>query len=288
MALVTIVIPSRTEVYLNNTIKDVLANATGDIEIFVVLDGYDTERIDDKRVKYIMIPFNDLHQKRQGINTAVSLSQGKFVMSLDAHCLVAKGFDEIMARDCEENMVMIPRRYKLDPITWTTKNHLDHSIPVDYEYWLYYESQNGFLKPYKWDQRAISRKDIMIDDTMTMQASCWFMHRTWFEDRGFMSIKGYTGWGNEDVEIAMETHTNGGRVVVNKNTYYAHLYKGATFGRMYKSNFAQWKQMKAYGYQHWAVDRREDFLKVIKKFMPVPNWPEEAFVEVSRGTCACI
>ena len=277
--MVSIVIPSRSERFFNETIKDVLDKVTGDIEIFPVLDGYylpESEMINDPRVKYIHIPDNGWHQKRQAINAAVSISMGKYVMWLDAHCLVAKGFDEILVRDCEENMVMIPRRYKLEPLSWTTKNHLDGSVPVDYEYWIYSECiDNHFLKPYKWDQRAIDRKDIMIDDTLTFQASFVFMHRSWFDARGFMRVKGYTGWGNEDVEIAMETHTNGGRVVVNKNTYYAHLYKGADFGRMYKSNFAQWKLTKAYGYQNWWVDRKEDFLKVLKRFAPIPKWPEE-------------
>lgn len=278
MALVSIVIPSRQERFLNETIKDVLSNATGDIEIFPVLDGYvlpKEELIQDPRVKYIHLPDNGWMQKRQGVNAAVSIAQGKYVMSLDAHCMVGKGFDEILQRDCEENWVVIPRRYKLDPITWTTKNHLDGTLPVDYEYWIYDEFANkGFLKPYRWDARAIARKDLLIDDTMTFQASCWFMHKTWFEERRFMQVKGYTGWGQEDVELSLETWTNGGRVVTNKNTWYAHLYKGHNFGRMYKSNFLQWKLTKEYGHAHWTVERREDFLKVLKKFMPIPNWPE--------------
>jgi hypothetical protein len=279
MALVSICIPSRKERFLNETIKDVLSNATGEIEIFPIIDGYelpDEDVIKDIRVKYIHLPDNGWMQKRQGINAAVSISQGKYVMSLDAHCMVSKGFDEILVRDCEDNMVMIPRRYKLDPLTWTTKNHLDGSLPVDYEYWLYNDYiNNHFLKPHKWDARAIERKDIMIDDTLTMQASCWFMSRTWFDKRGFMRVKGYTGWGNEDVEICMETHINGGRVVVNKNCWYAHLYKGKDFGRMYKSNFTQWKMTKAFGHYYWTVEKNDEFLKVLEKFMPIPNWPED-------------
>jgi len=284
MALVSIVIPSRQERFLNDTIKDVLANADGAIEIFPVLDGYDLppdQRIVDERVKYITIPDNGWMQKRQGVNAAISISQGKYVMSLDAHCMVAKGFDEVLQRDCEENWVVIPRRYKLDPLTWTTKNHLDNTLPVDYEYWLYFEyANNGFLKPYRWDSRAIERKDIMIDDTLTMQASCWFMHRSWFDERGFMNHKRYTGWGQEDVEIAMETHTNGGRMMVNKNTWYAHLYKGHSFGRFYKSNFSQWRMTKEYGHKYWAIDRKDQLLKVMKPFAPIPNWPEEIWNSV--------
>ena len=39
----SIIIPARNEVYLNRTIKDLQDKATGDIEIIVVLDGYDVE-----------------------------------------------------------------------------------------------------------------------------------------------------------------------------------------------------------------------------------------------------
>jgi len=276
--MISIIIPSRTEKYLNNTIQDVLDNATGDIEVFPVLDGYDTKRIDDPRVKYITIPDNGAMQKRQGINIGVMLAKGKFVMSLDAHCLVAKGFDEVLSRDCEDNMVMIPRRYKLDADNWCTKNHLDGSLPVDYEYWIYDEYKNkGFLKPYRWDTRARERKDIMIDETMTMQASCWCMTKKWFNTCGFMKIEGYTGWGQEDVEIALETYVRGGRTVVNKNTYYAHLYKGKQHGRMYHPSRRQWAATKAYGMQYWTVERREEFLNYVKKFMPIPHWSENDF-----------
>ena len=72
---VSIIIPARTEKFLNKTIRDVLDKATGEIEIFPVLDGYGNtsyEKIIDKRVKYISLPKSDDHErhKRQGINAA--------------------------------------------------------------------------------------------------------------------------------------------------------------------------------------------------------------------------
>ena len=36
----SVIIPAREEVYLERTIRNVLDNARGDIEIFIVLDGY--------------------------------------------------------------------------------------------------------------------------------------------------------------------------------------------------------------------------------------------------------
>jgi glycosyltransferase involved in cell wall biosynthesis len=269
--MVSIIIPSREERFLNNTIRDVLSNATGDIEIFPVLDGYEPEElVVDPRVKYIRIPNNGRMQKRQGINTAVSISNGKYVMALDAHCMVGKGFDEILKKDCEENWIVIPRRYKLNPIEW--KPYTDDGIPIDYEYWMYRSYADGILKPYHWGQRAIERKDIMIDDTLTCQGSCWFMHKSYFKKMGFMDTNGYTGWGQEDVELAMRAWTDSGRMVVNKNTWYAHLFKGKTYGRYYKMNQNQHAESRRFAFDYWCVKRKDEFMKVLKKFAPIPNW----------------
>lgn len=273
--MVTVIIPSRMERFLNQTIRDVLANATGEIEIICILDGYDLgieQLVNDSRVKYLWLPHSDQMNKRIGINNAVKIARGEFVMALDAHCMVGRGFDEILARDCVDNMVMIPRRYKLDPESWCVVK--DGSLPVDYEYWMKSEFDMGKLKPYRWDGRTIERKDIMIDDTLTFQGSCWFMRKDYFQEMGFMKTEGYTGWGQEDVEIAMETWTNGGRVVVNKNTWYAHLYKGTKFGRMYRANQEQHARSRAFAFNYWCVDRKEKFMFVLRRFSPIPNWGE--------------
>lgn len=269
--MVSVIIPSRQERFLNNTINDVLSNATGETEVFVILDAYDlpeNEVIEDRRVVYIRLPADgDKMQKRIGINRAVSMARGKYVMSLDAHCMVGRGFDEILAKDCEENWIVVPRRYKLEPLTWTTHKEF---APVDYEYWLWQQYKIGILKPYRWDRPG--REHIMIDDTLTMQGSCWFMHKSYFQKMGFMRVEGYTGWGQEDVELCMETWVNGGRVVVNKNTWYAHLFKGLKFGRMYRPNNRQHQRSREYAFNYWCIQRKDDFIKVIKKFMPLQRW----------------
>jgi glycosyltransferase involved in cell wall biosynthesis len=280
---VSIVIPSRNEKFLNNTILDVLKNATGEIEVFPVLDGYlvpENELIKDPRVHYLHLePDGKKLQKRQGVNLAVSLSKYEYIMCLDAHCMVGKYFDEILARDCEPNWVVVPRRYKLDALNWCVN---DDQPPVDYEYWMWRylmgeRGSHGFpeLHDYRWDERHFQRKHIPIDDKMTMQASCWFMAKDWFLKNDIFNPKGYTGWGQEAEQICLTTWTEGGRVVVNKKTWYAHLYKGKLHGRMYFMSKAQRDESMHYSYNYWVRERRDDFIKVVNKFMPVPNFPED-------------
>lgn len=280
--MLSIAIPSRNEKFLRQTILDVLANATGEIEVFPVLDGYEPspeEIVEDPRVHYLRIPLGDGKcHKRHGINMMVEQCHGEYVMSLDAHCMVGKGFDEILAKDCEENWMVVPRRYKLDADNWRA---VDEQLPVDYEYWMWKylmggRGSHGFpeLHDYRWDERTTQRKDIMIDDKLTMQASCWFMRKKYFQEMGFMKIEGYTGWGQEAEELCLSIWTTGGRVVVNKNTWYAHLYKGAKHGRMYFMDTRQRDASMHYSYDLWVNKNRDKFVKVVNKFMPIPNYPE--------------
>lgn len=273
--MLSIIIPARTEKFLNRTIQDVLEKATGEIEMFVVLDGYDEvkyEPVTDKRVKYIRLPnpYNNERHKRQAINVGVSISRGKYVMWIDAHCAVAKGFDEILARDCQDDWIMVPRRYRLSPREWTGKPWKNRP-PIDYVYWTWRALKESNFKQYRWDRMARERKDIMIDDIFTTQASFIFMTRKWFDKMGFMKTEGYTGWGQEGEEMCLTTILNGGRAVVNKNTWYAHLLKSQMPYRMYKYTNVQ--SSYDYSYNYWVHEQKEFFIKLIEDNMPIPNYP---------------
>lgn len=270
----SIVIPSKNEIFLKRTIEDVLEKATGEIEIFPILDGYDIpedEEVKDPRVHYIH--FKTGLGKRQGINAMVAVCQGEYVMSLDAHCMMAPGFDTQLINDHQPNWVQIPRRHRLDAENWCLQTQVDDRPPIDYEYIMYPPKfpQTGF-HGYKWDSRTLERWDIPIDDTITFQGSCWFMTKEWFQKMGFMDTR-YQGWGQEAEEISFTTWTNGGEVKTNKNTWYAHLHKGKKYGRMYQLSKDACQKSYEYSYKRWSQDPK--FHNLINKFSPLPGWPKE-------------
>lgn len=273
--MLTVIIPSRNERFLNETIRDVLKNATGAIEIIPVLDGYEPdELVVDERVNYLRLPQVSYTQKRHGINQAVSLAKGEYVMALDAHCMVAPGFDEQLIKDHQPNWVQIPRRHRLDAENWSLQTQSDNRPPIDYEYIMFdklvkYKNIHGF----KWDARTLERWDIPIDETMQFQGSCWFMTKDWFNKNGFMQIEGYTGWGQEAEEIGMTTWKNGGQVMTNKNTWYAHLHKGPKYGRMYFMTKQSQRECNEFSYNYWVIQNKDFFTAFIDKFKP-PLWPE--------------
>lgn len=285
--LVSIVIPSRgekdgsrKEEFLNATILDILKNAVGDIEILPVLDGYELpkeERINDSRVRYLHLPNMGKLQKRQAVNAAISISHGEFVMSVDAHCMFASGFDEVLKKEHKPNWVQVPRRHRLNAFTWTLSDG-PNQPPIDYEFWMWNDfigktKGYGELCNFKWDKRTIERLHILVDETLTFQGSCWFMTREWFDTIKF-EIEGYTGWGQEAEEIGLKTRALGGHLMVNKKTWYAHLHKGSAHGRMYYFPKNQRDESYAFGYDYWVRKNTEVFGKVIDSFMPIPGWEE--------------
>lgn len=277
---VAIAIPSRNEIFLRKTILDVLENATGDIHIYPILDGYEPpseEIVTDPRVTYIRLPKVDYTQKRHGINQMVATTDAKYVMTLDGHCLLAKGFDEVLKKDLEEDWVVVPRRHRLDAENWCLQDQSDSRPPIDYEYLMYPKLfEPRAFHGFKWDQRTLANWDKKIDEIITFQGSMWFMHKTHFNKMGLMQIEGYTGWGEEAEEVSFKTWLSGGRVIVNKNTYYAHLHKGNKYGRGYFLSKSANNACYRYAYDFWMNNRLKnrvhDFSWLIDKFMPMPNW----------------
>ena len=285
----SVIIPSRNSEFLQKTIDDLLTKAEASVEIIVVLDGYwpDPMLNPDKRV--IVVHHGTVHNSRgmrETINAGMALAKGKYVMKIDEHCMVDQGWDVKLAADCEDNWVVIPRRYRLDAENW--KLIEDGRPPIDYMY-LAYPYERPFdvtcgLHGAEWKQRHYDRKDILIDDTMSWQGSCYFMtkkHWDWF---GPMDSELYGPFTQEAQEIGNKTWFGGGRVVVNKKTWYAHFHKGKT-GKGYGFSNAQYAQFTAdkergrlacidYWVNNKWPERFHNFDWLLAKFWPIPTWPD--------------
>jgi glycosyltransferase involved in cell wall biosynthesis len=278
MNKVSIVIPSRDEKYLSATVNDVLHKAKGDIEIIVILDGAkDNPPLLENDTNY---PVHIIYKEkpegmRAAINSAAKIATGECLLKCDAHCMFMEGFDEILKQDCEENWVVIPRRLRLDAENWKLKPITDSEPPIDYEYFIYPRKFTpNELHGFKWNERTKERKDILIDDTLSFQGSCWFMHKTHFEKCKFMQIEGYNGLPQQEAEeIGLTTWLSGGKVKVNKNVWYAHWFKGKNRG--YYIGRTEGNECYAYSYNHWVIEHKEEFTKLIEKFMPLPGWPPD-------------
>jgi len=289
---VSIILPSRGERFMAQTVNDLLKNARGDIQVIVGLDGYWPEPYVDKDGRSHEVDWHDkrvhaLHfgkaqGMRQVINAAAQIADGEFLMKLDAHCSVSEGFDIIMQEEVDKYTVAVPRRYSLDAENWCWKT--DHGKPpVDYHYlsWPYEDTRKGVgLHGTVWTQRAKSRLHIPIDDEMSSQGSCWFMQKKHFMHRlNPMEVERYGSFIQEFQEIGLKTWLGGGRVIINKKAWYAHLHKGKEYGRGYFISKGELSRGANEAVDHWMFDRwvhrKRDIKWLIDHFAPVPTWPAD-------------
>ena len=267
---VSCLIPSRNEQFLGKTIQDLLTNSRGEIEIIAFLDGGGVEPVQDPRVRYVQnVPAIG---QRASLNKGVEMAKGDHIMKIDAHTMWGEGFDVILEKDCEYNWISIPRRYSLDPIAWKRKD----KRPVDYQYIQCPLEGDNALSGVVWDDKAYERKDIMIDDLATFQGSTWFMHKDYFHDLDLLDEEHYGSFRKDPQEMSFKCWTSGGRVVVNKNTWYAHLHKGKQFGRGYSLAKTDWDKGDEFVKQWltdsaWNEKQTKPFRWMIEKFN-MPGW----------------
>ena len=294
MAKLSVIIPSRNEHFLQKTIDDLLSKAEGDVEIIVVLDGTWQDVKPDPRVH--IIHHGEVHSNRglrESVNKGMAYATGKYVMKADGHTMWDQGYDEKLKADCEDDWVVVPRRWRLDPENWalTTESEGDKRPPVDYMFIAY-----PYERPYDrtcglhgdiWKEAYERRKDVLIDDLMTMQGSAYFMTKKHWERLGDMDTSLYGPFTHESQEISNKTWLMGGRVVVNKKTWYAHLHKGKKYGTGYGFNTKQWElwadlheKGRQYCIDYWMTtqDYEHDFEWLLNKFWffageGIPTWP---------------
>lgn len=244
--MLSIIIPSAKDPHLQNTVNDLRAKTEGEIEIVVVLDGDNREVRNADKVL--------INPKRIGmrgsINRGVAESSGEYIMKIDSHCMFGQGYDKKLLIDIQDNWVIIPRRYKLDVDKWAV---MEEEGYIDYDR-LYINLPDKITGIY-WTQRKIDRADVLIDDTMVMQGSCWVMSRKHWNWLGPLQEEGYGTFTQEPIEICLKTWLGGGRVVVNKHTWYAHKHR--KFRRTVRIDSEEVARGNKYSQDFWLNNRWE-------------------------------
>lgn len=289
MDLLSVIIPSRNEIFLEKTIRDLLKNSVESIEIIAVLDGYwpeAEEYVLDDCVNYLH--WTKSRGMREAINAGVAISKGKFIMKTDAHCMFKKGFDKVMKDHCKKDWVSVPTRRRLDAENWKLRDV--NKPPMNYQYITCPDDERmkgafggPSLQGREWTQKnkdpKLAKKE--IDDLMTSQGSCWFMHRDYFYFLDLMDEDRYGEFGKEMQEINLKCWLSGGRCIRNKKTWYAHLHKGKKWGRGYHLSSKGFNQsseainewMKGMGVAWNKQTKPLSWL--LEKFWPVPMWTEK-------------
>ncbi len=294
MTDLTILIPARNEMFLKYTIEDILKNIQGDTEVIATLDGYwpDPAITDHSRVK--LIHHSASVGQRTATNDAARLARSKYVMKCDAHCSFDKGFDVKMMKLMQPDYTMVPMMKNLHAFDWvcpdghkryqgpsgpctvcgkeTTRDikwrAKDNPVSSAYRF----DTDKHFQNWNDWGNKKAGN----ITETKSIQGSCFMVTRAKYIELDLCSEE-FSGWGQQGVEVACKTWLSGGRVMVNRTTWYAHMFRtqGGDFSFPYpnpesevvknrkrsKELFAQDKWPKAIYKFQWLID----------KFKP-PEW----------------
>lgn len=282
--MVSAIIPSRSDSYLQQTVSDLLDKAEGQVEVIVVYDGRWPEKPlkDDPRlVQMHHGMLDDNIGMRDSINAGVAIARGEYILVIDEQCMVDQGYDLKLAADCQDDWVVIPRRKRLDADNWEIihdgRQDIDYMY-IEYPYAKPLDKTQG-LHGAEW--KRPERKDILIDDTPTMQGSCYFMKKSYWVD---LDSSNYGTFTQEAQEVSMRVWLSGGRVVVNKKTWYAHFHKGKA-GKGYGFTTEQYKRHcegmekgRLYAINYWLTTK--DYLHdwnwfVNKMFKNMPGWSSD-------------
>lgn len=231
-------------------------NAEGEIEVICVLDGYyPLEVINDKRVKYVHLGKN--RGMRGAINAGVAIAKGEYLMRTDEHATFGKGYDVILARDCQDNWIMTPRRYFLDVVKWEVMD----IPPVDYSKLKIQDCGNGVRKFAGVEAKGDDSQ--AIQETQAMQGSCWFMKRSWWNKViGELQVEGYGPLYQDSHEMVFKTWKAGGKLMTDKNTWHAHKHRDfpRTHNNGTPENPSRNEECWAYSLKVW-----EDYYNELKR-----------------------
>lgn len=301
MTDLSILIPARNEEFLARTVQDILENIEANTEIIVVLDGETKGDGIPQNDRVNVILLNESIGQRAATNLACRLSRSKYVMKVDAHCAFDKGFDRKLIEDMDDNWTVVPIMRNLHAFDWkcfhcgkkwyqdVTVDKCDQCGKSDKiekkMLWRGKRSPNSSAYlfnsqlEFKYFDALKHKQTKDLEETMSLQGSCFMATRENYWERELCD-ESWGSWGGQGAEVAIKTWLSGGKVMVNKKTWYAHMFRTKSgFGFPYANPGNEQKRAKDKLRDTFLNDKWEKQVHplswLVKKFWPVPGWTQE-------------
>jgi len=306
MATLSVIIPARNEEFLARTVENVLANMRGDTEVIAVCDGGWPDPPLQDHPHLQTIHFTESVGQRAATNAGARLSEATYMMKLDAHCLVDEGFDVKLADpyesgELETTTTTIPRMYNLYGFDWVCEDgHRRYQSPSgpcricgkpterDIIWRTRLSRKTDFARfdrtpqfQYWKDYKKRPAAATEIAETMCHVGASWFMRRDRYFELGGLD-EAHGSWGQVGIETSCKAWLSGGRLVVNKRTWFAHLFRtqGGDFGFPYPISHEQQERSRAHSRKLWFDGQWPQTVRplswLLDKFAPVPGWHDAA------------
>lgn len=302
----SILIPARNEVFISNTVEDILKKKRGKTEIIVGLDGAWAEPgiIDHPDVRIVHV--SESRGQRGMTNTLAKLSKARYLAKCDAHCAFDEGFDvKLMeAMEGHDNWTVVPIMKNLHAFDWkcmkcgkktyqgpTPKSCVDCDNTTNFKrkiYWFAKPSPQS--KAYCFDPephfqyfREFSKRPEGQGDitpTMSLQGSFFMLTRDKYWELNICD-EAFGSWGSQGIEVACKTWLSGGEVMCVQTTWYGHMFRtqGGDFSFPYEQRQSKVVEAKTHARNLFLGNRWDQQIHplswLIEKFAPVPGWTGE-------------
>lgn len=292
MSKVSIIIPSRGEKAenLNRTINSIFQNATGDFEIIIGFNGTPYTNVPDHpKIKFLFEKENI--GLKPMINKLARMATGEYIYKSDAHCAFGYGFDEILKADMQDDWIVMPR-FKIIKDDGSIQMRDGKEEFYDYFYLCCpFTDKRGlrFKAGGHWPERTKERLEShpVVDETPQIHGSGWFVKKDYYLNvlGGFPEIDPL-GHAQEPIWLALKNWLIGGKVMVNKKTWYAHLHQDSS-QRGYPEDKAHTEETYKLTADYW-LKNEEPNLKhnfawfVNEKFPNMPSWPPNWYILYSN------
>jgi glycosyltransferase involved in cell wall biosynthesis len=319
----SIVIPALREEFLSLTVQDIIKNKRGKTEVIAVLDGEWADPPIEDHPDVRVIYTKNLGQ-RGATNLGVKLSTAKYVAKCDAHCAFDEGFDVKLIEGMQgnDNWTIVPVMRNMHIFNWKCLDcgdetyqgpppegckNCDVNTPDRFEKVIkWYPKPSPNSSAYKFTPNRLQFKYFgslknkqhklqeSIVETMSLQGSFFMLTREKYWELNICD-ESWGGWGQQGTEVALKTWLSGGRVVVNLDTWYAHMFRtqggfafpwGNPAKQQQKARSTSWelfyenKWDKQTRPLSWLVERFWDELQQEPHKEDDPKWTKEDLEKV--------
>jgi hypothetical protein len=127
-----------------------------------------------------------------------------------------------------------------------------------------------------------------LTEIMSLQGSCFMLSREKYWELNICD-EAFGSWGSQGIEVAVKTWLSGGKIIVNHNTWYAHMFRtqGGDFSFPYPISGKQIEGAKKYARDLFFRNRWDKQIYplswLVERFWPVPGWTENDLNELKSG-----
>jgi hypothetical protein len=137
--------------------------------------------------------------------------------------------------------------------------------------------------PFRNGGKYKSRQSGDVVETMSLLGACWMCTRDKYWELE-MCDEAHGSWGQMGTEVACKTWLSGGKLMVTKNTWFAHMFRtqGGDFGFPYPQSGNAINQAREYSRNLWLGNNWDKAIHplswLIDKFAPIPGWHDKGIV----------